>query len=158
MITLIQTDATHADFAPLIKLLDAELAVRDGDEHDFYDQFNKIDQIKYAIIAYEDEVSVGCGAIKHFNQNTMEVKRMFTPLAHRGKGIASTILIALEAWATELGYAKTILETGIRQPEAIGLYKKLGYKIIPNYGQYIGMENSVCFEKMLAKDHLNNNL
>jgi hypothetical protein len=57
----------------------------------------------------------------------------------------------LENWAGELSYAKCILETGKRQPEAIGLYKKNGYKLIPNYGQYAEAENSLCFEKELKK-------
>ena len=59
------------------------------------------------------------------------------------------ILAELETWAAELSFAKCILETGKRQPEAIGLYKKNGYKLIPNYGQYAEIENSVCFEKVV---------
>ncbi len=58
-------------------------------------------------------------------------------------------LAELEKWAAELGYNKCVLETGKKQPEAIALYKRSGYKIIPNYGQYIGIENSVCFEKAI---------
>jgi putative acetyltransferase len=68
---------------------------------------------------------------------------------NRGKGIAAQILNELEKWAKELNYKKCVLETGHKQPEAIALYKKNGYKQIPNYGQYIGIENSVCFEKLL---------
>ena len=80
----------------------------------------------------------------------MEVKRMFVDLAFRGNGIASIILNELEKWAKELGYSGCILETGKKQPEAIKLYKKNGYAIIPNYGQYKQVENSVCFEKALG--------
>ena len=90
---------------------------------------------------------VGCGAIKEYDANTMEVKRMFTLPECRGKGVATKVLNELEKWTTELGYEKCILETGKKQPEAIALYKKSGYKSIPNYGQYSGMDNSVCFEK-----------
>jgi len=72
---------------------------------------------------------------------------MFTLPECRGKGIATKLLNELEKWTIELGYEKCILETGKRQPEAIALYKKNGYKSIPNYGQYTGMDNSVCFEK-----------
>ena len=64
-------------------------------------------------------------------------------------GIATQILTELEKWATELSFKKCVLETGKKQPEAIALYIKNGYKIIPNYGQYEGVENSVCFEKLL---------
>lgn len=146
---ILRTDSKHQDFINLVKLLDQELAIRDGDEHDFYDQFNKIDSIKYALNCYENGEAVGCGAIKEFDDESMEVKRMFVPLNHRKKGIASTILKGLEKWTKELGYKRLVLETGIRQPEAIALYEKHGFKRIDNYGQYVGMENSVCFQKKI---------
>lgn len=79
----------------------------------------------------------------------MEVKRMFTLPEKRGKGLASAILKELESWAKELGYKTTILETCKRQTEAVTLYNKCGYQVIPNYGQYIGIDNSICFEKEL---------
>lgn len=149
---LLRTDSTHPDFIELVKHLDADLAIRDGDDHPFYDQFNKIDAIKYAVVAYdENDTAVGCGAIKEFEPGTMEVKRMFVPMEQRGKGIAKDILIELEVWALELGNRKCILETGIKQPEAISLYKKSGYTFMDNYGQYAGVENSVCFEKLLKR-------
>ena len=74
---------------------------------------------------------------------------MYTLPESRGKGIATKVLIELENWAAELSYEKCILETGKRQPEAIRLYTKNRYKLIPNYGQYVNMDNSVCFEKYL---------
>jgi putative acetyltransferase len=146
-IKLTRTNSTSVDFIRLVKALDADLAIRDGDDHSFYSQFNKIDSIQHVVVAYEDEEPVGCGAIKEFAPGTMEIKRMFTPPEHRGKGIASIILTELEKWTKQLGYSKCILETGKPQPEAIALYKKNGYTVIPNYGQYTGVENSVCFEK-----------
>ena len=150
MITIIKTNSTNADFIELVKQLDADLAERDGNEHAFYHQFNKIDMIKHAVVLYENNVPVGCGAIKEYMPGSMEVKRMYTMPVVRGKGIASKVLAALEAWAAELGYSSCVLETGKRQPEAIALYTKSGYSIIPNYGQYAGIENSVCFEKKLS--------
>ena len=149
MITLKRTDSENLDFIELVRFLDADLAERDGDEHSFYDQFNKIDKIKYAIVAYENEQPAGCGAIKEFAPHIMEVKRMYTLPNSRGRGIASGVLVELEIWANELGYKKCILETGKKQPEAIELYKKSGYKIIQNYGQYAQANNSLCFEKEL---------
>lgn len=149
---LLRTDSTNTDFIELVKLLDADLAIRDGDDHPFYDQFNKIDSIKYVVVAYdENKRAVGCGAIKQFETGIMEVKRMFVPLEERGKGIAKEILLELESWAKALGNKKCILETGIKQPEAISLYKKNGYRFMDNYGQYEGIENSVCFDKLLNK-------
>lgn len=147
---LIRTDSNNPDFVELVKQLDADLAIRDGDDHAFYDQFNKLDAIKHTVVAYnEANRAVGCGAIKQFETGIMEVKRMFVPLEERGKGIAGEILKELEIWAKELGNDKCILETGIKQPEAISLYKKSGYRFIDNYGQYAGVENSVCFAKLL---------
>jgi putative acetyltransferase len=151
MITIRRTDSDNADFISLVKLLDADLAIRDGADHSFYSQFNKIDKIKHAIVAYVNSDPLGCGAIKEYSSTTMEVKRMYTSPNNRGKGIATSILKELENWASEMGYKTCVLETGKKQPEAIELYKKNGYKIIPNYGQYAGIENSVCFEKEITQ-------
>ena len=149
MIRIKRTNSDDTDFQELVKALDKELKIRDGAEHSFYAQFNKVDTIKYSVIAYQNNEAVGCGAVKEYATDTMEIKRMFVPLELRGKGIATAVLCELEMWSKELKYKKCILETGIKQPEAIALYKKNQYKIIPNYGQYKGMENSVCFEKVL---------
>lgn len=149
MITIKRTDSTDADFIKLVRELDKDLAVRDGADHDFYNQFNKIDKIKHALVAYEDGKPVACGAIKEYAEKIMEVKRMYVLPIARGKGFASQVLKALEEWAKELGYSKCVLETGKKQPEAIQLYTKNNYTIIPNYGQYEGIENSVCFEKII---------
>ena len=144
-----RSDSNNPDFIKLVKYLDADLAEKDGSDHAFYSQFNKIDKIKHAVVLYENDTAIGCGAMKEFAENIMEVKRMYTVTESRGKGIATKILNELENWAAELSYKKCVLETGKRQPEAIELYKKNGYKIFPNYGQYVGIENSVCFKKAL---------
>ena len=149
MTQLIRTDSENPDFVALVLQLDADLAKRDGKDHSFYAQFNKIAAIKHVIVAYENKKPIGCGAIKELSPDSMEVKRMFTLPESRAKGIATKILTELETWAKELSYSKCMLETGKRQPEAIALYQKNGYRIVPNYGQYIGIENSVCFEKLL---------
>lgn len=151
MIRITRTDSENQDFINLVKDLDAEMAIRDGEDHSFYAQFNKIDTIKYAVVAYENGRPVGCGAIKEYAPGTVEIKRMYTSPNSRGKGIAGRILSELEAWADELGYETCILETGRRLPEAVRLYQKNGYKLIPNYGQYAQIEDSVCFEKHLRR-------
>lgn len=147
MIEIRRTDASNVDFISLVKLLDADLAIKDGAEHPFYAQYNKLDKIRYVVVAYEDEKAVGCGAIKQFSEGVMEIKRMFTLPEARGKGIATRLLKELEQWAAELSFKKCILETGKKQTDAISLYHKNGYERIPNYGQYAGKENSLCFEK-----------
>lgn len=150
MIIIKRTDSSDKDFQTLVQALDADLKVRDGAEHDFYHQFNKIGMIKHAIVAYDGDEPVGCGAVKQFSADSMEVKRMYVPPQHRGKGIASIVLKELEKWCRELNYKRCILETGKKQPEAIELYKKNNYTIIPNFGQYENVENSVCFEKIFT--------
>jgi GNAT superfamily N-acetyltransferase len=149
MIKMLRTDSENIDFKALVGHLDRDLAERDGEDHAFYDQFNKISGIKQAVVGYENGIPVGCGALKEFEKGIMEIKRMFVLPKLRGKGIATSILTELETWAKELDCDKCILETGKRQPEAIALYKKSGYQIIPNYGQYTKVLNSICFEKAL---------
>ncbi|MFA6945599.1 MAG: GNAT family N-acetyltransferase [Pedobacter sp.] len=149
MIRLIRTDSGNDDFIELVKYLDADLAERDGEDHVFYSQFNKVDKIRHVVIAFQNSIPIACGAIKQYSPDTMEVKRMYTSPEDRGKGIATLVLTELEKWTVEMAFATCILETGKRQAEAIGLYKKNGYNMIPNYGQYAGIENSVCFAKEL---------
>lgn len=151
MLRLNRTNSDDADFRQLVRLLDADLAVRDGEDHAFYAQFNKVDSIRHAVVIYENGQPVGCGAFKPFDKNSVEIKRMYVLPANRGFGIAAAILMELETWAGELGHARCVLETGQKQPEAIALYSKSGYAVIPNFGQYAGVENSVCFEKILKK-------
>jgi putative acetyltransferase len=149
MLRLVRTTSENTDFRALVQLLDQDLARRDGAEHAFYAQFNRIDKINHAVVVYQGDEPVGCGAIKEFDANQMEVKRMFVQPAHRGTGVAPAVLAELESWAQELGYTACVLETGKKQPEAIRLYQKSSYEFTPNYGQYIGVENSVCLRKEL---------
>lgn len=149
MLKLKKTHSQNEDFRNLVALLDKELAERDGDEHSFYAQYNKVDTIKHVIIAYNDNVPVGCGAIKEYEPGTAELKRMFVHPDYRNMGIAGSMVAVLEQWAVELGFTSCILETGVRQPEAIALYKKVGYAVTPNYGQYKDVANSVCMKKRL---------
>jgi putative acetyltransferase len=146
-IKTIRTNSKNKDFMNLVKELDAYLKVTDEDEHDFYNRFNNLNVLKEVVVTYVSGIAVGCGAIKKLDNSAVEVKRMFVLKENRGTGVAQRLLVALENWATELGHTKCVLETGIRQIEAVKFYKKSTYKGIPNYGQYIGTENSVCFEK-----------
>lgn len=149
MIVLKRTNSENNDFQKLVLALDKDLANRNGEANDFFAQFNKIDLIKNVVVAYMNNSPVGCGAMKAYNSSAMEIKRMYVPVELRGKGVAVAVLTDLENWAKELGYEKCLLETGDKMPEAIGLYKKSGYKVIPNYGQYKDVKSSICFEKEL---------
>lgn len=149
MITVKRTDANNADFLSLVRELDADLAEKDGEDHAFYSKLNVVDDIKEAVVAYDGDIPIASGAIRFYEDGVVEVKRMYTVPAKRGQGIAFQILKELEEWAGELGYERTILETGKRQPAAIALYLKAGYVITENYGKYKGIDNSVCFSKQL---------
>ncbi|QCR21375.1 GNAT family N-acetyltransferase [Pontibacter sp. SGAir0037] len=151
MTRLVRTNSEDAAFRELVLQLDKELKERDGDDHTFYAQFNKIDMIRHAVVAFEQEQPVGCGAFKQFEGSTAEVKRMFVHPSVRNQGIASKVLKELEAWAKEVGFTDLVLETGKAQPEAINLYFKSGYRQITNYGQYAGVDNSICMQKSLTE-------
>jgi len=150
MTHIIRTNSENPDFKNLVKALDSYLKITDGDEHDFYNQFNNIDVIKHTVVAFENNTAVGCGAFKKFNDTSVEIKRMFTKPELRNSGVASSILLELESWAKEIGFDSAVLETGTRQIEAVSFYRKNGYDMIPNYGQYENVLNSLCFKKTLS--------
>ncbi len=152
MTNSVRTNSDNSDFRELVALLDQELQIRDGDEHSFYAQFNKVDKLRHVVVAYAGGEAVGCGAIKEYAEDVAEIKRMYVRAEQRGRGIAKNILSELEKWAGELNFLECILETGWKQPEAIALYRKSGYETIPNYGQYASVENSVCMKKLISND------
>ncbi len=144
---IIRTNSENPDFKMLSALFDDYLVDIDGDEREFFAFYNNV-QLDHVLVVYENDETVGCGAFKKFDKNTAEIKRMFVHPNHRNKGIASIILKELELWANDLGFTSYILETSPKLTSAIALYEKTGYQFIPNYGQYIGVENSVCMKKV----------
>ncbi len=150
MTQILRTTANNPYFVTLVEQLDADLALRDGEEHGFYSTYNGLQMIEHVILATKNGQAIGCGALKRFNDETAEIKRMYVIPEARKNGVASLVLKALENWAHELGFQECILETGKRQPEAIALYQKRGYCMIANYGQYAGFINSVCFQKNVS--------
>jgi GNAT superfamily N-acetyltransferase len=98
-------------------------------------------------------VPVGCGAVRRVPRgappHVAEIKRMYVTPAARGRGVARALLARLEAEAAALGYRTVQLETGMRQPEAVLLYRSAGYHRIPGYGQYATDALSLCFAKHL---------
>lgn len=150
MIELVRTNEDDADFLRLVAELDAELQVRDGEDHAFYAQYNKPIGLIGVVLAIADGEAVGCGAFKKHDNETAEIKRMFVALESRGQRFAAKILAELEIWAAEKGFTACVLETGMKQPEAIALYKREGYEPIPNFGQYDGVYNSVCMRKEIS--------
>jgi GNAT superfamily N-acetyltransferase len=149
MLTLHRTDSSNADFQALVAQLDRYLTGQNGEADAFYSQFNTLDAIRHAVVAYVDGVPVGCGALKPFGPGVAEVKRMYVDPAHRGRGIAGRVLAELENWGRELSFSACVLETARGFADAVGLYTKHGYRPIPNYGPYVGVANSVCLRKEL---------
>lgn len=149
-LTAMRVTSTNEAFRHLVTLLDQDLAIRNGDANDFFAQFNGIAHLRHAVVVFDERTPVGCGAFKAFGEGAVEIKRLFTLPTHRQRGVASRVLHELETWAQAEGFRRCVLETGLQQPEAIELYRKRGYVAIPNYGQYIGVESSRCFEKMTS--------
>lgn len=148
-IELRPADAESSDFAILARALDADLCRRYGSDQADYDGHNVLGLDASVVIAYIDGVPVGCGALRSYDPDRGELKRMFVDEAHRGRGVARVVLGALEELARVRGYRSVLLETGILQTEAIALYSSAGYERVDNYGPYLGMSFSVCFAKPL---------
>ena len=150
MIRLQRTTSDNEDFRLLIPELDRELKSRYEERQAIYDRYNIIENNRNVVIAYKDEMPVGCGCFKKFDDRSVEIKRMFVKPEYRGQKIAASILQELENWAIELNISGTVLETGIKQPEAIHLYRKSGYIVVENYGPYKGLPESICMQKNLV--------
>jgi putative acetyltransferase len=146
MLQLVRTDSSNQGFRDLVQLLDAYLSEKNGDQDAFFSAYNKIDQINNVVVGYEDGRAVACGAFKPY-EGMAEIKRMYVREHCRGRGLAGQVLKELEIWAAQSGFSFCVLETAKFMPDAVGLYRKHQYEIIPNYGQYEGVEDSVCMKK-----------
>lgn len=149
MVSFKRTTCTSEDFQDLVRQLNKDLWTRYPETQHMYEGYNIITDIDTVVIAYKDGRPVGCGCFKPYNAQTVEIKRMYVQPEARGQGIAYGVLSELEQWASELDYRYAVLETAIRQPEAIGLYEKSGYVIIERYPPYVDMELSICYRKEL---------
>jgi putative acetyltransferase len=146
---LVRTDNSNPFFGTLIRALDEDLLTRYPDIQAQYTPHNAIAASTPVVIALLDNEPAGCGCFKKLDDDTVEIKRMYVVPAFRNKHIAGTILTELETWAKELSFSRAVLELANRQPEALHLYKKIGYTVTENYGPYIGMENSICLCRIL---------
>lgn len=147
--TIKRTSSNDNDFQLLIQQLDHELWNELQEDQAQYDQYNKVPDLNTVVVVYVNGSPAACGCFKKYSADTIEVKRMYVVKAHRGKGLSKIVLSELENWAMEEGFAYAILETSIHFIPATTLYRKSGYKIIPNYDQYEGLEESVCMKKKL---------
>lgn len=148
----LRTTSTNPHFRTLVTQLDAELRIMYAELMDTYDQHNVIEHNDTVVIAYLDDQPIGCGCFKRFDTASTELKRMFVHPDARGKGISKLIINELEAWARELGFTQTILETGTKNFDAHQLYRKSGYVDIPRYGPYVDLAESICMGKLLNQN------
>ena len=148
-IKIIRTDSLNEDFILLIEELDAYLSIINGESDDYFKQFNKLDGLNNVVMVYYKDNAIGCGAFKKYDGVSVEIKRMYVKPTVRRKGTARIILQELEIWAKEIGFSKCVLETAKDMAPAVSFYKKSMYSIIPNYGQYKGIDSSICFFKVL---------
>lgn len=147
---LLKTNSTNKDFIKLTELLDNNLNTIYGGLQEKYNKLNNLSYIKDAIVIYSENTPVACGAFKEYDALSVEIKRIFVKNEFRRNGLAKLILSELETIAKLRGYQTAVLQTGSKQPEAIELYKSSGYRVIENYGPYIGDDNSICMKKSLA--------
>lgn len=147
--TIFKTTTADPGFLQLEKLLDAELQAEYPNDNDQYAPHNKFEKPIKSILIQENGEVIACGAIKEL-ENHIEIKRMFVHPSHRGQGYSKIVLQELENWAISLGYDFAILETGKKLIKPISLYQSSGYQIIPNYGPYADIEDSVCMKKQLS--------
>jgi GNAT superfamily N-acetyltransferase len=148
MIEILRTDSNNDCFINITKQLDNELYTRYGSFQSKYDEYNIVGLLDTVVIGFIDNVPAGCGCFKSFDRKTAEIKRMMVLPEFRGSGLATIILSELEKWAIEKDFSSALLQTGIKQPDAIRFYTRNGYNIIDNYGQYEGDDNSVCMKKI----------
>ena len=149
-----RTISEDPGFRLLISHLDNELWNELHEDQATYDQFNKVNDIKTAIVVYVNGKPAAIGCFKKFNDNTVEIKRMFVEKEFRGRGLSKYVLNELEKWALECGYQYAVLETSVHFTVAQHLYTGAGYKIIKNYDQYTGLTESVCMRKELKTQFL----
>ena len=149
-ITIKRTNSDDTDFQQLVSQLDNELWNELKEDQATYDQYNKVPGLSTVIVVYENQVGVAIGCFKKYNENTVEIKRMFVKKTHRGKGFSKLVLQELENWAAESGFQYAILETSVHFKPACNLYSNAGYTTIENYDQYKGLEESVCMKKKIS--------
>jgi GNAT superfamily N-acetyltransferase len=152
-LVMMAVDPRSPEAIQLVRALSRELAQRYEFTDDGSGDFKPEDVLgprSAFLLGRVDGRPVACGAFRPLEGDVCEIKRMFVAPDCRGRKYAKVVLAELERLAASLGYAIARLETANRQPEAIGLYERAGYRRIPNFGIYAGSERSVCFEKWLG--------
>jgi GNAT superfamily N-acetyltransferase len=152
-ITIEPTRLDHPETEALIASLVDDLRDRYGDD----DVLHDLGVVEFTgpaggtfLLARIAGRPVGCGGLRRHDARAAELKRMYVVPDQRRSGVARMLLAALEAHAARLGYESIVLETGVRQPEAIALYETSGYRRISNFEPWVDEPLSVCFERRLG--------
>ncbi len=148
---IVFTDGTDPRFVEICNELDDYLNLLAGGEENRkqYVQYNTLEHVHDVVLIVENGVAAACGGFRDYLPGMAEMKRVFTRPQYRRRGYAKTVIAHLEQRAKAKGYGKVVLETGAHMQSAIAMYQSQGYRIIPNYGQYVGMSESVCLEKQM---------
>src|SRR6187397_230592 len=149
-VTIKRTTSNDKDFELLVTHLDNELWNELNEDQAQYDQYNKVPDLPTVIMIYVNDKPAACGCFKQYDAGTIEIKRMFVEKEFRRRGLSKIVLDELEIWAIEHKARHAILETSIHFTAAKTLYMNAGYKVIPNYDQYVGLTESVCMKKELT--------
>ena len=152
MLEIRRTNSENPDFKRLTQELDVALCDLYGTKQEDFEEYNRIIDLDTVVLAYQDDIAIGCGCFRKFNEDSIEIKRMFVTPEHRGKGVASRILYELESWGYELKYSYATLETGNKQIPAIEMYQGLGYMIIDHFTNHANADISVSMIKSLWPD------
>ncbi len=147
----VYTDGKNHDFVELCRQLDSNLDELVGgfEQRKNYVQYNTLEDIHDVVLFYDNDQPCACASFKYYDNGVAEMKRVFVRPEYRGKKVAEALIHTLEVLARDKGYHTMILETGKPLIAAIKLYRKLGYGIIDNYGQYKDMTESICMGKEL---------
>lgn len=149
-IQLVETGVEHPDFIELVRQLDEYYYMRFREIVLNYQQHHDLSTMKCGVVAYVDGQPAACGALKMYNEKTVEMKRIFVLGEFRRQGLASQIMKTLEKLAVEQGSAYAVLETGAEMKDAIRFYQRIGYTVIPNFGSFVGDDICICFGKSLS--------
>lgn len=148
---ILRTNGANEDFHKLVELLDENLWALYTDTMAQYVAGNIVDHDVLVVILYCGTEPITCGCLRPFQDSaSVELKRMFVKKEYRGKGYSKEIVRELLRWSKEMNFETVCLETGVKQPEAVNLYEKMGFVRTEPYGEYIGNPESICMKHVIS--------
>ena len=150
-ITYLWTDGNHPAFRHFYAVTEGYYSriVGGKENRAGFVPFNASAEIPFVLLAYRNGQAAGCAGLKPYSGTDAEVKRLWVEPACRKQGIASALMDQIENAARERGFHRVILQTRPIMPDAVALYTKRGYELIPNYPPYDHLEGAVCYANTL---------